>query len=196
MLRLFLLLSMGGILGAQPGKSVSAENSAVYLPLVLQGYQPPSNSPFWIEIAALHEIRPTGMAASNTMSETEWRSYLAEVFPNLVNALKESGAGGTRIFISWKDIEPVAPNPDPNYDPYWLSWYDARLNEIGGTELGIIGTVSNAASWASATSPCPPIDADHLDEYARFLTDLVNRYKVAPYHIKYWELENEPDNTT
>ena len=109
------------------------------------------------------------------MREAEWRSYLAEIFPTLVDALVESGAGGTRIFIKWGDIEPIAPNPDPNYS--W-TWYDERIHEIARTELGIIGTVSIAPSWASATSPCPPVDADHLDEYARFLTDLVNRYKV------------------
>jgi hypothetical protein len=62
--------------------------------------------------------------------------------------------------------------------------------------LDIIGTVSIAPSWASSTAPCPPIDEGHLDEYARFLTDLVNHYKASPYNIKYWELDNEPDNTS
>jgi hypothetical protein len=32
-----------------------------------------------------------------------------------------------------------------------------------------------------------------LDEFARFLTDLVNRYKRPPYYVRHWELVNEPD---
>jgi hypothetical protein len=34
-----------------------------------------------------------------------------------------------------------------------------------------------------------------MDDYARFLTDLVNRYKKPPYYIKHWEITNEPDYT-
>jgi O-glycosyl hydrolase len=191
--RLFLLLCLGLVLIAQPGQIASAGNSGVFLPLVLQGYKPPSDSPFWIEIADLSQINPSGVAAPTAMSEAEWRSYLAEVFPTLVNALVESGAGGTRISLLWVEIEKSMPVPGqpPNYS--W-TWYDARIREIARTELKIIGKVGQPPSWAS-TSPCPPIDADHLDEYARFLTDLVNRYKAPPYHIKYWELANEPDST-
>ena len=40
LLRLFLLLCLGGLLTTQPEKSVSAANSAVYLPLVLQSSAP------------------------------------------------------------------------------------------------------------------------------------------------------------
>jgi Cellulase (glycosyl hydrolase family 5) len=193
-IRLFLLLCIGLVSTAQPGQKASAEDSAVFLPLVLQGYKPLSDSPFWIEIAAITQITPTGVAAPNAMSESKWRSYLAEVFPTLVDALAESGAGGTRIFINWSWIESQLPVPGqpPNYS--W-TWYDDRIREIGKTELKIIATVATPPSWASSTI-CPPINTDHLDEYAQFLTDLVNRYKAAPYRIKYWELDNEPDNTT
>jgi hypothetical protein len=193
--RFFLLLCLGLVFTVQPGQKVSAENPGIFLPTILNSYKPPSNSPFWIEIAQLHMITPPGSAAPSPMSEAKWRAYLAEVFPTLVNALAESGAGGTRIFIKWADIEPTAPNPGqpPNYDTNWWTWYEDRIHEIAQTGLKIIGTVAIAPSWASA-SPCPPIDSDHLDEYARFLTDLVNHYKVPPYNIHYWELDNEPDN--
>jgi hypothetical protein len=191
--RLFLLLCLGLVLTAQPGQKAFAENPGVFLPLVFQNYKPPSDSPFWIEIAALHQIIPPGVAAPMAMSEVEWRSYLEEVFPTLVDALVESGAGGTRLLLKWSEIEGSMPETGQPLNYNW-TWYDDRISEIARTNLKIIITVGRPPSWASASS-CPPIDSDHLDEYARFLTDLVNRYKTLPYLIKYWELENEPDIT-
>ncbi|MBE9508132.1 MAG: hypothetical protein IMY86_08785, partial [Chloroflexi bacterium] len=61
----------------------------------------------------------------------------------------------------------------------------------------LTATVAAAPDWAWAAGaevPCPPITpTHHLDEFARFLTDLVDRYKRPPYYIKHWELFNEPD---
>jgi hypothetical protein len=193
LIRLLLLLCLGLVSTAHPGQKVSAENSGIFLPLVLNNYKPPSDSPFWIQIAALHQITPSGVAAPMAMSQVEWRSYIAEVFPTLVDALRESGAGGTRIYLSWSEIEVALPEPGQAPIYSW-TWYDDRIHEIARTELPIMVTVANPPSWASSTL-CPPIDSDHLDEYARFLTDLVDRYKNPPYNIKYWELGNEPDNT-
>ena len=198
LIRLILLLSLGLVSSVQPGQTAPAEVSGVYLPMVLQGYKPPSDSPFWIEVAALHEITPPpGAAAPTAMSEAKYqayKAYLAEVFPTLVSALVDSGAGGTRIFLKWSEIEPAAPvsGQPPNYT--W-TWYDDRIHELAQTELKVLITIGVPPSWAS-TSTCPPIDADHLDEYARFVTDLVNRYKAPPYYVKNWELDNEPDNTS
>jgi hypothetical protein len=192
-IRLFLLFCLGLVSNARAGQEVIAENSGVFLPLVLRSYKPASDSPFWIDIAALHQIIPHGVDIPLAISEVKWKSYLEKVFPTLVDALVESGAGGTRITIMWSDIEGNEPETGqpPNYS--W-SWYDARLREIARTGLQIIGTVIKPPAWASVSN-CPPLDSDHLDEYARFLTDLVNRYKAPPYHIKLWELDNEPDYT-
>jgi len=191
--KLLLVVCLGLVLTAQPGQKASGENSGIFLPLVLKNSRPLSDSPFWIEIAALHEVVPSGVATPTAMSEAEWKSYLEEIFPTLIDALVQSGAGGTRIFLKWSEIErgtPVAGQP-PEYN--W-TWYDGRIREIARTNLKIIVSVAMPPSWAS-NSPCPPIDTDHLDEYAQFLTDLVNHYKSPPYNIKYWELDNEPDST-
>jgi hypothetical protein len=37
------------------------------------------------------------------------------------------------------------------------------------------------------------LKTDTFDDYAAFLTALVNRYKEPPYNVKYWELGNEVD---
>jgi hypothetical protein len=193
-IRLLLLSCFGLVFTAQPGQKASAQNPGIYLPTILNNFKPPSTSPFWIEIAALHQINSSGGAAPTAMSESSWKSHLAEVFPTIIDALVDSGAGGARIFLNWSDIEGTLPAPGqpPNYN--W-SWYDDRLLQLASTGLQIIVTVATPPAWAS-TSVCPPIDSDHLDEYGQFLTDLVNRYKAPPYNIKNWELDNEPDNTT
>jgi hypothetical protein len=127
------------------------------------------------------------------MSKANRKSFLEAAFPTLIDALLESGASGTRIQLNWLEIEPDAPidGQPPQYD--W-TWYDDRLRQIGETGLPLIVTIANAPSWA-AYLPCKPIYPDRLDEYARFLSDLVNRYKEPPYNVQYWEIVNEPDHT-
>jgi len=149
-------------------------------------------TPFWIEIAALHQIPASRMKDQQFLSKSDLKSLIADAFPTLIEALLESGAGGTRIYVEWDEIEPIAPIKDvPQYN--W-TWYDDRLRQLGATDLDIIVAIGESPSWA-AEYPCSPIYPDRLDEYIRFLTDLVNRYKDRPYTIKIWELINEPDST-
>jgi hypothetical protein len=65
---------------------------------------------------------------------------------------------------------------------------------VAETGVKLIATVADAPDWA-AESPCAPIYSDRLDEFAQFMTDLVNRYKEPPWNIHHWELFNEPDGT-
>jgi len=171
------------------GKDIVAEDYKIFLPFITNNY--PILTPFWIEIAALHEIPASSMKTLQYMSDAEYKAFIAEAFPTLIEALVESGAGGTRIYVMWSDIEPNQPtNGEPDYK--W-TWYDDRLRQIGETGLDKVVTVGSIPSWA-ADIKCAPIYPDRLDEFARFLTDLVNRYKVPPYNVKYWELINEADN--
>jgi hypothetical protein len=54
--------------------------------------------------------------------------------------------------------------------------------------------VRGAPGWAQkvAGETCGPIKADALGAFADFMRELVTRYSVAPYNVKYWELGNEP----
>jgi hypothetical protein len=58
----------------------------------------------------------------------------------------------------------------------------------------MLGTVMATNYWAANPS-CGVLYPDRVDEFTRFLTDLVNRYKNPPYNIKFWEIINEPDYT-
>jgi hypothetical protein len=165
------------------GLHTTDEAGPLFLPAmqVCMSNQP---SPFSLQIAALHLIQPlTTGAVYDVEADT--------AFITLTEALQDSGADWTRLYISWADIEPNQPQPgqDPVYN--W-DWYDGRIRRI--VELGIkpFLTVGVAPEWAADT-PCSPFYPERMDDFARFLTDLVNRYKQPPYNIRHWELINEPD---
>ena len=157
-------------------------------------------SPFSIQIAALHEVveRLDGRRVARPMTEAEWLAAYDEAFPTLVAALADSGAAWSRVYVNWSWIQPEAPPADYVWGPY----HDEKLRLVAEAGVQLIGTVAEAPAWA-ADEPCAPIycgpdcgdRVDRLDEFAQFLTDLVNRYKQPPYNIKHWEMFNEPDST-
>ena len=143
-------------------------------------------SPFSLQIAALHQI-------SINTRDLENESNLDEsVYSSLADALTDSGADWTRVRIEWELIEPNEPVPDqqPEYD--W-QYHDDNLRLVAATGVKMIATISDSPSWA-ASFPCGPLYSDRLDEFARYLTDLVKHYKEPPFNIQHWELVNEPDS--
>jgi hypothetical protein len=61
-----------------------------------------------------------------------------------------------------------------------------------------IVTVRGTPEWAQQIpgSACGPIKPEALDAFAAFMRELVARYSQAPYHVRYWEIWNEPDADT
>ena len=92
----------------------------------------------------------------------------------------------------WDRIEPVLNTP-PKYN--WAAVDGTSLRIAYQNGWSALAIVQYAPDWAQKVpgSACGPIHADQWDEYARFLSALVKRYKDPPYGIKYWELGNEPD---
>ena len=95
----------------------------------------------------------------------------------------------------WDEIEPVHTSPPTYHSYHWEKVDETSLSNAHSHGLQVIAIVQFTPSWAQkySGSYCGPIRQDSLDEFAQFLTVLVNRYKGAPYYIKYWELGNEPD---
>ena len=153
------------------------------LPIVLRRHRcrPPCPvaCPFSLQIADLHQVVP---------SEEQARITLLE-------ALEESGACWARVRIDWSTIEPTPPQEGEPPVYVWGPYHDEKLRLVAETGLQLIAIVHGAPDWAADLS-CAPIYPDRLDEFAQFLTDLVNRYKQPPYNIHHWELFNEPDGTT
>ena len=180
-------------------KQVSDFSDPIYLPLISQACIPDIvESPFSIQIAALHQITTS---AANTMaprmSEAQFNAWYDQAFSSLVTYLRDSGAGYTRVYIRWSDIQPNAPvaGQPPVYDSYFLQWYDDRLRQIAQAGIKMIVTMGYVPEWAGNEPSCPPISLDHRADYQQFLTDLVTRYSQPPYNIKHWEIFNEADST-
>jgi hypothetical protein len=92
--------------------------------------------------------------------------------------------------FDWDRIQPASASPY-----FWQAVDEASLRNAADQNLEIIATIKYTPEWAQKVpgSFCGPIRQDALDEYAQFLTALVQRYSQAPYYIQYWELGNEPD---
>jgi hypothetical protein len=156
-------------------------------------------SPFSLQIAAIHQVSPTNLQSDSeaggslrvmTISE-EQEFFTQEAYERLTDALRDSGAGWTRIFLQWTEIEPepALPGQPPDYN--W-DWYDGRIEQIARTGVQVVATVGVAPYWAAET-PCSPFYDQHMATFARFVSDVVERYSAPPYNIKHWELINEPD---
>ncbi len=115
---------------------------------------------------------------------------------NNVSGLQQAVDGGAywlrRLFFAWDQIEPQRYNP-PVYN--WGVVDETSLINASAAGLQVIAGIQFTPDWAQKYSGsfCGPIRADALDEFAQFLTALVNRYKNHPYNVRYWELGNEPD---
>nr|WP_290668108.1 cellulase family glycosylhydrolase [Ardenticatena sp.] len=97
--------------------------------------------------------------------------------------------------LRWDHIEATRGT----YDETFLASLDEDLRSLASvpgmqTTVVIFGTPLWAQAYPYAY--CGPIRDDALDDFARFVRDMVNRYKGAPYHINSWEIWNEPDGPT
>jgi hypothetical protein len=172
--------------------------TTLFIPLLSHDRQVPDvRSPFSLQIAALHQVSTNVFFLSDGTyaiipAETESSTAEESSYGYLAAALKDSGADWTRVRVEWELIEPNTPVPgqQPEYD--W-QYHDENLRVVADTGVRIIATLSDSPSWA-ASSPCAPIYTERLDEFGRYLTDLVNRYKEPPFYIRHWELVNEPDS--
>jgi hypothetical protein len=154
-------------------------------------------SRFGLQIAALHEMTPDTATPEDGIfarprTEAEWQALYESAYVTLTTALRDSGAGWARVRVEWATIEPNAPQPGQPPDYVWGPYHDVKLGLVAEAGVRLIATIGDAPDWTH-DHPCAPIYPDRLDEFAQFLTDMVNRYKKPPYYIKHWEVFNEPD---
>jgi len=141
----------------------------LYLPLVLGEYPPPQ-SVFGAESTTLHP------------------NYNAKAEDADIYWIRNST-------FSWRAIEPNPPNANgkPSYD--WSSVEENFLIDASSRELTVIAIIKYTPKWARKfpNYVCSPVGKNYLDEFARFMKDLVKKYSAEPYNIKYWEIGNEVD---
>lgn len=149
----------------------------IYLPIVTTGSGSPGGTPsspsiFGVESSYID----SSLIAKADGVDTYWWRYFA---------------------FNWKAIEPNDVSPS-SYN--WGAVNEHHLRDAAAAGFSIVATVKFTPYWAqsivdSQSVQCSPIkeDAATLADFREFITALVNRYKVAPYNIKYWQFWNEPD---
>jgi Cellulase (glycosyl hydrolase family 5) len=83
------------------------------------------------------------------------------------------------------------------YDWSMLAQLEANVVRLRKLGLEPIVVVQQSPSWAQREPGrlCSPPNAEHLDDFARFMGAIAARYASGPAMINYWEVWNEPDYT-
>lgn len=166
---LIIFQNAGGALPSQERSysSITGVNGeAVYLP-ILQHF-PIIPSIFGVEISQISDAKGFDKV---TAARTYW----------------------VRNFVfNWSEIEPDYFTI-PVY--HWDAVDEAGLIQAASQGAEVIATIKLTPSWAQKVPgyACGPVRRSSLDEFARFMSNLVERYSQYPYQIKYWEIGNEPD---
>jgi len=171
-------LATGSGLGAplQEPEAPSAPTK-IYLPFVSTGASSPGGEPNTLGVFGVESawIDSNLLTKADGVDTTWWR-YFA---------------------FSWKGIEPNDVSPS-QYN--WGVVNEHHLRDAAANGFSIVATMKYTPYWAQSISDsqsiqCSPIkeDAATLADFREFVTATVNRYKVAPYNIKYWQFWNEPD---
>jgi hypothetical protein len=94
------------------------------------------------------------------------------------------------IPFSWSTVEPQVGQRK------WggVSNSEIILRTATDFHLNSILYVNDTPSWALKSGyTCGAVGADKFTDMARFLSDMVKRYSVAPFNVKYYELWSEPE---
>ena len=99
--------------------------------------------------------------------------------------LRELGAGATKVYLFWGQVEPEKGRYD------WTA-VDAFVNQLKTPEEGLI-SIFSTSQWAvqRPADQLPPSPAKDPQEYYRFVYDLVKHCKGR---VRYWQNDSEPNN--
>ena len=98
-----------------------------------------------------------------------------------------------RNAVLWSEVEPT-----PGVRNWGaLASLEQELRDASSKNVRVILIVRSTPPWAQKPGGygyCGPIwPKENLPAFASFMRDLVARYSVPPYDVKYWEIWNEPD---
>ncbi len=96
--------------------------------------------------------------------------------------MKEAGIGMVRQTFAWNGIENVQGK-------FHFERHDLILDILERKGLRTLGVISFSAAWTGRAWNDPP----DPKQFSEFVRTVIHRYKTR---IKYWEIWNEPDQTT
>lgn len=93
--------------------------------------------------------------------------------------------------VIWAEVEPV--EGARNWDA--MKPLEEELRNAAALGMEVIQVIRVTPAWAQKIpgTSCGAIKLEKLGAFALFMRDLVTRYSVAPYKVRYWEIWNEPD---
>lgn len=110
-----------------------------------------------------------------------------------IETLEVNWLRGLTVF--WCEIQP----DEKSYDSSKYDWSKAKelekkLSEAYEKGLTVILTVECSPDWARKyPNRYSPIKENAIDDFSAFMKEVVKRYSVAPYYVKYYQIFNEPD---
>ncbi len=148
--------------------AVTQSTYTVCLPIVMRDYPPPP---------------PVFGLATGAINDSAGLTRAVEAGVYWVDLLSA---------FDWPVIEPTRTEP-PTYN--WKVETEQNLSNAAQQGLAVVARVQYTPLWAREVPghDCSRIKRASFDEFAQFLTALVNRYKAPPYNVKYWELDGEVD---
>jgi hypothetical protein len=105
--------------------------------------------------------------------------------------MSAAGASWVHIPFDWSRVEA--------FEGQQLAWQNVdgleeELKAVSNSYINAILYINDTPTWAlKAGYPCGAVAQDKFGDLASFLTDLVKRYSVPPFNVKYYELWSEPD---
>lgn len=156
-------------------QTLTTTQQVIYLPLSMK-YSPWLN-PFGAEAGALL-VRGSEVYSSTVNLPAKWVRLNARVSWRFLQP-EEGGA------IDWPQLA--------NFETELR-----HLKEVGITPIVIIDdyprwATDNTVRWDGLPTSCGRLLEDKVDDFAIFVTAIVNRYKTAEFNVRNWELGNEPD---
>jgi hypothetical protein len=98
-----------------------------------------------------------------------------------------------RNAVLWSSVE----SSEGTYNWSALASLESELQNASSKGIQVVLIVRSTPEWArkiaGSGSYCGPVSQSKLAAFGSFMGDLVARYSVPPYNVKYWELWNEPD---
>ena len=109
-----------------------------------------------------------------------------------MNLISDAGVTWTRYNgLIWSSVEPQ--EGERNWEA--LAGLEQGLFNAAQHNKQLILIVRSAPTWAQLVPNhfCAGIKPEKILAFARFMHDVVARYSVPPYNVKYFEVGNEPD---
>ena len=102
-----------------------------------------------------------------------------------MSQVRQLGGGFAKVYLFWNQIEPERGRYD------WTA-VDTFVDQLQSPDEALIAVFSSS-TWASErpSTMLPPAPAKNLDDYYRFVFDLVSHCKGR---VRYWQNDCEPNN--